>query len=463
MVSALGTAPATRYKKGPVFRVLTQFVAGRPDFGALGMTKTVPLLQLTMALGLALGLSACQTMSDVGDAAGNAASSVGDAVGGAVAALDPTTWFGGNDTPPPTPASDADASTSPDLANLPARPQTATPAQQQAAAQSLAADGAQARYSADSLRAGTEAAAAPPPTADIPPSAQIAANNAPPSAQAAPPSAQPTAAPAPPAAAPPSAALAQGTAAVPTGQAPVQTASIAPSRAAAPPPGAEPAVPANTPIRGAAMGSLNPSDAALGFRPSSAPPLAASINQWVSAPIVARYRQTASNAGVAPAATPAVPAVPAKGGAAFSDDGAVVANLDAISTGPAGSIAAMNGGVAPTAVVYFPGDGTTLSTAAKTAVQNAVTQYKSMGGAGSIRVVGHASSRTANMPVEKHLELIFDKSQQRANAVAQELIHEGIPADRVLIEAVGDSQPVYYESMPQGEEGNRRAEIFLQS
>ena len=208
------------------------------------------------------------------------------------------------------------------------------------------------------------------------------------------------------------------------------------------------------------MGSLNPSDAALGFRPSSAPPLDASINQWVSAPIVARYRQTASNAGVAPAA---VPAVPAKDGAAFSDSGSVVANLDAISTGPAGSIAAMNGGVAPTAVVYFPGDGTTLSTAAKTAVQNAVTQYKSMGGAGSIRVVGHASSRTANMPVEKHLELIFDKSQQRANAVAQELIHEGIPADRVLIEAVGDSQPVYYESMPQGEEGNRRAEIFLQS
>ena len=452
--------PPRGIKKGRFFRVLTRFVAGRADFGALGMTKAVPLLQLTMALGLAFGLSfglsACQTMSDMGDAAGNAASSVGDAVGGAVAALDPTTWFGGSDTPPPTPASDTDASTSPDLANLPARPQTATPAQQQAAAQSLAADGAQARYSADSLRAGTEAAAAPPPAADIPPSAQIAANNAPPSAQAAPPSAQPTAAPAP------SAALAQGTAAVPTGQAPVQTASIAPSRAAVPPPGAEPAVPANTPVRGAAMGSLNPSDAALGFRPSSAPPLAASINQWVSAPIVARYRQTASNAGVAPAATPAVPAVPAKGGAAFSDSGAVVANLDAISTGPAGSIAAMNGGAAPTAVVYFPGDGTTLSTAAKTAVKNAVTQYKSMGGAGSIRVVGHASSRTANMPVEKHLELIFDKSQQRANVVAQELIHEGIPADRVLIEAVGDSQPVYYESMPQGEEGNRRAEIFVQ-
>jgi hypothetical protein len=32
----------------------------------------------------------------------------------------------------------------------------------------------------------------------------------------------------------------------------------------------------------------------------------------------------------------------------------------------------------------------------------------------------------------------------------------------VQIEAVGDSQPIYYESMPKGEDGNRRAEIFLQ-
>jgi len=78
-------------------------------------------------------------------------------------------------------------------------------------------------------------------------------------------------------------------------------------------------------------------------------------------------------------------------------------------------------------------------------------------------VVGHSSSRTSNMPVEKHLIAIFQKSQARANAVAKELIREGVPASRVLVEAVGDSQPVYYESMPQGEAGNRRAEIFLQS
>lgn len=417
------------------------------------MTKKFPVLQLTLVLGLGLATSACDTVSGAADSVGNAISN-----------LNPF----GDDSPPATPdndtppaaTSDTAANTTPDLSSIPARPATSTPAQQQAAAQSLAADGAQARYSADSLRAGTEAAAPPPAAADVaPPSAQLASAAPPPAASPAPgadvpPSAQPASQPA----TPPSAALSQGTGAVSAGaSAPVQTAALAPSPAAVMPPGAEPAVPANTPMRygAVAMGSQTVSDAALGFQPSSAPPLNPSINQWVAAPIVAHYRQTASNAGIA---ATSMAAVPGKGSPDASGD--VVANLGAVSGGPVGSIAAMNGGVPPTAVVYFPGDGSSLSAAARTQIRSAVAQYKAVGG--TVRVVGHASSRTPNMPVEKHLELIFNKSQARANAVAQELIHEGVPADKVLIEAVGDSQPVYYESMPQGEDGNRRAEIFVQ-
>jgi len=119
--------------------------------------------------------------------------------------------------------------------------------------------------------------------------------------------------------------------------------------------------------------------------------------------------------------------------------------------------------VPPTAVVYFPGDGTALSAAARTQIRNAVAAFKAAGGTGTIRVVGHASSRTPNMPVEQHLQAIFAKSQARTNAVAREIMNQGVPADRVRIDAVGDSQPVYYESMPRGEEGNRRAEIYVQS
>ena len=120
-------------------------------------------------------------------------------------------------------------------------------------------------------------------------------------------------------------------------------------------------------------------------------------------------------------------------------------------------------GSPPTAIVYFTGDGTSLPAGARSQIRDAVSVFQASGGAGSIKVVGHASSRTANMPVERHLEVIFQKSQARANAVAQALIRAGIPADRVQIEAVGDSQPIFYESMPKGEDGNRRAEIFVQS
>ena len=141
--------------------------------------------------------------------------------------------------------------------------------------------------------------------------------------------------------------------------------------------------------------------------------------------------------------------------------GSVVANLDVLNN-PTASVYANAVGGRPAAVVLFPGDGTAVTAAARAEIRSAVSAFRQRGGAGYIKVVGHSSSRTANMPVEKHLMTIFAKSQARANAVAREIIREGVPASRVLVEAVGDSQPVYYESMPQGEAGNRRAEIFIQ-
>jgi len=216
---------------------------------------------------------------------------------------------------------------------------------------------------------------------------------------------------------------------------------------------------------------VNPSNAQLGFKPSSAPPLSAGVSQWVSPPVLAHYRETAAQAGAAGTAEAAVAAVPAAsygkrgraGQGASTMTGDVVANLDAIPGTPMGRAATMNGGVSPTEIIYFPGDTTSLSKSALAQVHSAVAAFQAGGGAGTVKVVGHASSRTANMPVERHLEVIFQKSQARANAVAQALIKAGVPADRVQIEAVGDSQPIYYESMPKGEDGNRRAEIYVQS
>jgi outer membrane protein OmpA-like peptidoglycan-associated protein len=214
------------------------------------------------------------------------------------------------------------------------------------------------------------------------------------------------------------------------------------------------------------MASVSPSDAALGFKPSSAPPLDASVGQFVPPPLVARYNQTTSRSGASGMQMASVAPVRSRSkgvGGPEKMSGAVVANLDALQAPAQASTYAMTQGVQPASVVLFPGDGTLLNASARAQVRAAVDAFKAGGGQGYIRIVGHASSRTSNMPLEKHLEVIFNKSQDRANAVAKEAIREGVPANRVLVEAVGDSQPVYYESMPQGEDGNRRAEIYLQS
>jgi outer membrane protein OmpA-like peptidoglycan-associated protein len=142
----------------------------------------------------------------------------------------------------------------------------------------------------------------------------------------------------------------------------------------------------------------------------------------------------------------------------FQQTASAGATSGAIAAAPA---AGATGGT-PAAVVLFAGDGTTLDATARAKIHEIADAYRSTG-AGFVRVVGHSSSRTPNMPVQQHAQLVFQRSQDRANAVAHELIRDGVPVAKVLVEAVGDSQPIYYESMPKGEEGNRRAEIFLQS
>ena len=255
-----------------------------------------------------------------------------------------------------------------------------------------------------------------------------------------------------------------------------------------PPPGssgAEPAVPA-VPPASAGMQPMLLADAPLGFKPSSAPALSPDVSQFVAAPVFARYQQTASDAGVA--TNTIVPASYSGGdttvalnaprgasraqmqsgssdvGGPETMSGSVVASFDALngSAAPAAPSAYANAYGTPSAVVYFPNDVAAIGPQGHAQIELAVQAWKAQGGQGYIRVVGHSSSRTGNMPVEKHLELIFSRSQAYANAVARALIGAGVPANKVLVEAVGDSQPVYYESMPQGETGNRRAEIFVQ-
>ncbi len=79
-----------------------------------------------------------------------------------------------------------------------------------------------------------------------------------------------------------------------------------------------------------------------------------------------------------------------------------------------------------------------------------------------VRVVGHASSRTAEMPLDRHELVNFNVSLARAETVAAALVAGGVPEGRVLVEAMSASQPLFFESMPSGEAGNRRTEILFQ-
>jgi outer membrane protein OmpA-like peptidoglycan-associated protein len=78
-----------------------------------------------------------------------------------------------------------------------------------------------------------------------------------------------------------------------------------------------------------------------------------------------------------------------------------------------------------------------------------------------VHVKGHASMRTRDMDPVEHALANFNISIKRANAVAQALISNGVPAEKLIIDAVGASEPIGSEAMPNGERANRRAEISL--
>lgn len=80
-----------------------------------------------------------------------------------------------------------------------------------------------------------------------------------------------------------------------------------------------------------------------------------------------------------------------------------------------------------------------------------------------IRVVGHASMRTRDMDPFEHTLANFNVSLKRANVVASALMEMGVPAEQLIVDAVGDTQPLFSEAMPSGERANRRTEIYLES
>jgi outer membrane protein OmpA-like peptidoglycan-associated protein len=414
------------------------------------LTLSKYIARASVVIVVAMGASACSSVPDW---------------------VDPATWVGGSDNDQASMPADqqtADANTqTPDLSTIPDKPQApSTSDEQKQVADSLASDRSKAQYSADALRGGTEPAAAPPPAEAPPSSEEVAAND-----NAAPAPAAPPAPPLPPAAGP-GTLPADSAASAPAAPAPSAPAPSEPAVASAPMP--PPAVAAASseapavPAVGPQVAQMPSGDTSMGFRPSSAPPLDGSVAQFVPPSIMARYQQTASITG-------GNPAVPATGTAYASNSkrsrnmgvggpekmsGAVVANFDALQ-GAAIAPSSIPGGAA--AVVFFPRDTTVLNGEAKTQVREAARAFLARGGQGYVRVIGHASSGASSMTGQRQLVWNFERSQARANAVARALIAQGVPADKVLVQAVGDDQSGYGVTAPNGEDGGRRADIIFES
>ncbi|MBV9570568.1 MAG: hypothetical protein JO056_04925 [Alphaproteobacteria bacterium] len=300
----------------------------------------------------------------------------------------------------------------PAVADIPAKPSATSDDEQKKVANALVADRAQAQYSAEALQAGNEPAAAPPPPAEADAAAAdaaAAAGAAEGDAQTAlPPSGD---APRAEASAPMPGALPSEPAAAPT----TQVASAAPPPANAPvspPPAAAAAAKANEPAAAPAVAG----DSSLGFQPSHAPPLDPYVAQMAAGSAPRGQRLASVNA--VPAATPI-----------------------AMPSGP------------PAATVTFGTNSMALDANGASQVQSALAAYRTRGGQGYVRIVGHAASGAADLPADRQMIQSLQRAQACANAVARELIRQGVPANRVLVDAAG--------SLAQDEQ--RRAEIFLQS
>ena len=108
---------------------------------------------------------------------------------------------------------------------------------------------------------------------------------------------------------------------------------------------------------------------------------------------------------------------------------------------------------------YFDNGGSALAAGSNAKIRQIVREAKRNNA--FVRVMGFASSRTRNTDMASHKMANFKVSQERAEAVAAALRRAGMPASKILVEAMSDNRPAYLEVMPEGERLNRRAEVYI--
>jgi outer membrane protein OmpA-like peptidoglycan-associated protein len=289
----------------------------------------------------------------------------------------------------------------PKLSSVPQRPAAPSEAQRKAMAKSLAADRKSARYTDGQIRRQSESVT----RADIAP-------------------------PAAPRIATPRIATPQiATPTVRARPSPVQSARRAPATPSPRPPRV-PAVP--------------PASATIAMAPSPLPA--------ISSPLPSMPATMPNSRRIASLAPPARGGfVPAK---RFSTR--FPAGVGGQITPPAGTVSGLAGALG---TVYFKSGSSRVTAAERRKIRRAVELVKGRGG--RLVVVGHASSRTRDLDPLRHHLANFRISYDRAEAVAKELVRQGVARNLIEINAMSDSRPVFHEVMPAGEALNRRVEIVL--
>ncbi|MDH3912320.1 MAG: OmpA family protein [Rhodospirillales bacterium] len=110
-------------------------------------------------------------------------------------------------------------------------------------------------------------------------------------------------------------------------------------------------------------------------------------------------------------------------------------------------------------VIYFLDGSTRVDARDRRVLGDIVLLQQQRGGV--LHVIGHASRRPKAPDPAAHRLANFALSLDRARTVALALTELG--AGDMEVVAASDSEPVYDESQPTGEAGNRRVEIFLEN
>jgi len=161
--------------------------------------------------------------------------------------------------------------------------------------------------------------------------------------------------------------------------------------------------------------------------------------------------------GATPLAPPPNPIPPAPAGGAMTADQSS-ANVDTSQPGGAPAGATQTAGQ-PIALIFFADASAGLSNRDKNVLHDVYLLQQQQGG--RLRIVGHASQRTAALDPARRDQANYKLSASRANAVARALIGMGVSEGTVSIVAEGSQAPAFYENSPTGEAGNRRVDIYL--